>query len=187
MVLYPFISQYRKTVYKLKLAIEMKKVFLLAFLLLGVMLVESKAQDAAEEITEEEMMKFAAMEESVAHFLQSKQDEMVEMIKTNEVLGGAGRYNEVKAAWGNEEKLAEINVTDEEKAAFQEIQDFIDSVTEDVKKYKVDLIMDAEVLGAGTYNKIAKAMSADPSVKAKIDNLIAELKEQRDNGGNEVD
>ena len=49
----------------------MKKVFLLAFLFMGIMNVKSIAQEATEEVTEEEILKFATMEESVANFLDS--------------------------------------------------------------------------------------------------------------------
>jgi hypothetical protein len=164
----------------------MKKVFVLAFFLLGILSVNTMAQDASEEVTEEEIQKFAAMEEAVANYLQEKQDQLVDMIKNDEDLGGAARYNEIKGAWGKEDKLAEINITDEEKDAFQKIQDFMDSLSEDVKKFKVDMIMDAETLGAGTYNKIMKAMSADPSVKEKVDTLITELKEKRAAGEGDV-
>lgn len=157
----------------------MKKVFLLAFLFMGIMNVKSIAQEATEEVTEEEILKFATMEESVANFLAEKQEELVEMIKGDSTLGGAARYNEIKAAWGNEDKLAEINITEEETAAFQKIQDFMDSLGESVKNYKVDFIKDSEKLGAGTYNKIMKAKSADPSLNEKINSLISELKEKR--------
>lgn len=161
----------------------MKKVFVLAFFLLGIMSVNTMAQDAAEEVTDEEIQKFAAMEEAVANYLQEKQDQLVDMIKNDETIGGAARYNEIKSAWGNEDKLSEINLTEEEREAYQKIQDFMDSLSEDVKKFKVDMIMDAETLGAGTYNKIMKAMSADPSVKEKVDSLISELKAKRASDG----
>ncbi|SMD44685.1 hypothetical protein SAMN00777080_3311 [Aquiflexum balticum DSM 16537] len=164
----------------------MKKVFVLLFLMLGFVSVKSMAQDEVEEVTDEEIMKFAAMEEAVAFYLQEKQGQLVEMIKTDETIGGAGRYNEIKAAWGNEDKLAEIKITDAEKEAFQKIQDFMNSLGEDVKNYKVELIMDADVLGAATYNKITKAMSADPSLKEKVDSQITQLKEKRAADGDDV-
>ncbi|MCH6200954.1 hypothetical protein MMU07_15315 [Aquiflexum sp. LQ15W] len=157
----------------------MKKVFLLAFLFMGIMSVRSFAQEATEEVTEEEILKFATMEESVANFLAEKQEELVEMIKGDSTLGGAARYNEIKAAWGKEDKLAEIKITEAEKAAFQKIQDFMDSLGESVKNYKVDFIKDAEKLGAATYNKVMKAKSADPSINEKINSMIAALKEKR--------
>ena len=156
-----------------------RSIYVLAFLMLSLFSVQAMAQEVEEEVTEEELMKFAMMEENVASFLQQKQDDLIEMIKSDETLGGAARYNEIKAAWEDEAKLAEISITDEETAAFQNIQDFIDSLGKDVVKYKTDLIMDAEVLGAGTYNKVKKAMDSDPSVKEKVDSLITELKEKR--------
>lgn len=159
----------------------MKRVFVLAFLMLGLMSVQVNAQDESEEVTEEEMMKFASMEAQFAKFIAMKQAEMEDMIKTNEVIeGGGARYNEIKAAWGNEEKMAEIEVTEEEKAEYQRIQDFIASIGDDARQYKTDLIMDQEVLGAATYNKVNKAMKEDPEVKEKVDSLIAELKAKAD-------
>lgn len=156
----------------------MKRVFMLAFLLLGIFSVQSFAQEASEEVTEEEMVKYAAMEAKVQAYIQDKQTTMEEMIKNNEVLGGGARYNEIKGAWGNDEKLAEIEASDEEKAAFEEIQNYIDSIGDEVKEYMTGLIMDKEVLGAATYNKVRKAMSADPAVKEKINSLITEMKEK---------
>jgi hypothetical protein len=157
----------------------MKKLFVLALLMLGVLSVPGFAQEA-EELTEEEMVKYAAMEAKVQAFIQEKQSTMEEMIKENEVIGGGARYNELKAAWGNEEKLSAIDATEEEKAAYAEIQNYIDSISDEVKEYMTDLIMDQEVLGAATYNKVRKAMSANPSVKDKIDSLVAELKQSSD-------
>jgi len=160
----------------------MKKVFLLAFLMMGIISVNAIAQEAAEEVTEEEILKFATMEESVANFLAEKQEELVDIIKSDSTLGGAARYNDIKAAWGKEDKLAEIKITAEEKASFQRIQDFMDSLGESVKNFKVDIIKDPEQLGAGIYNKIMKAKGADPSLEEKINSMITELKEKRESG-----
>ena len=160
----------------------MKKVFLLAFLMMGIISVNAIAQEAAEEVTEEEILKFATMEESVANFLAEKQEELVDIIKSDSTLGGAARYNDIKAAWGKEDKLAEIKITAEEKASLQRIEDFMDSLGESVKDFKVDIIKDPEQLGAGTYNKIMKAKGADPSLDEKINSMITELKEKRESG-----
>ncbi len=157
----------------------MKKLFLIAFLIFGLISVKSYAQEEAEEVTEEEMMKFAVMEEKVSAFVADKQATMEDMIKNNEILGGGARYNEIKKAWGDDAKMSELEVTEEEKKAYEEIQDYIDGIGKEVVKYKTELIMDAEVLGAATYNKVKKAMDSDPTVKAEVDAKIAQLKEQR--------
>ncbi len=158
----------------------MKKLFLLTFLILGMLSVQSYAQDESEELTEEEMVKYAMMESNVQAFIKEKQTTMEEMIKTNEALGGGARYNEIKGAWGDDDKLAEIEVSEEEKEAFAEIQEYIDAIGDEVKEYMTGLIMDAETLGAATYNKVRRAMSADPSVKEKIDSLVAELQKEEE-------
>lgn len=167
----------------------MKRLIVMAFLSLGMLNMQAKAQDAAAEpVTEEEIIKFAAMEESVAHFLQEKQDALVEMVKNDEALGGPARYNEIKAAWGKEDKLAEIKITDAERAAFQKVQDYINSMTDQVKEFKLEQIKNPEVLGAATYNKVNRAMSADPELKKKVTEAIAMLKEKRAaEGGGVVD
>ncbi|MFD2200637.1 hypothetical protein [Shivajiella indica] len=154
----------------------MRKLFVFAVLMLGILSMQGFAQEA-EEVTEEELVKYAAMEAKVQAFIQEKQTTMEEMIKENEVIGGGARYNELKAAWGNEDKLKEIEATDEEKTAYSEIQAYIDSIGDEVKEYMTGLIMDQEVLGAATYNKVRRAISADPSVKEKIDSLVAEIKQ----------
>ncbi|GHB24087.1 hypothetical protein [Mongoliitalea lutea] len=155
----------------------MKKLFAFAFLLAGFMSFQVVAQDDSEEVTEDEMKKYATMEVMVAAFTQEKQEKLVEMIRENEVLGGGARYNEIKGAWGKDDKMAEINVTEEEKEAYSEIQSYIDSIGEEVKEYMIELIKDPEVLGAATYNKVKRAM-ADPAVKSQIDSMIADLKTQ---------
>jgi hypothetical protein len=158
----------------------MKRLIVMAFLGLGMMNTQVKAQDAAAEpVTEEEIMKFATMEESVAHFLKEKQDALVEMVKTDAILGGPARYNEIKAAWGKDDKLAEIKITDDERAAYQKIQDYINSMSDQVKEFKLSQIKNPEVLGAATYNKVNKAMNADPELKKKVNEAIAMLKEKR--------
>jgi len=159
---------------------RMKK--LVMFLMMSFMFVQVFAQDT--EISEEDMLKFATVEDSTAAFLEGKQAELEEMIKNDPTLGGAARYNQMKAAWGNEQKLSEINATEEEKEAYQKIQSSIENLGKEVVKFKTEMIMNPEVLGAATYNKVKKAMDSDPSVKEQVNSLIAELKTQRNQDTN---
>lgn len=157
----------------------MKKLFVLAFLLIGLLGANAYAQEAGdEEITEDELMKFAAMEDSVMAFYEMKNEEIIEMIKNHEVIPPA-RYNEIKAAWGSEEKMAELAATPEETEAYQSVLDAMEAVKKEVTELKVSLIKDEDVLGVPTYNKVNKAYKEDPEVKEKIDSLTAELKEKR--------
>ena len=157
----------------------MKKLGLMAILMMGLMSVNVYAQEEAEEeITEEELMKYAAMEDSVTAFYEMKNQEIIEMIKNHEVIEPA-RYNDIKGAWGDEAKLTEIKITPEEKTAYEGILSAMDAVKEEVKELKINLIKDDSVLGIPTYNKVNQAYKEDPEVKEKIDALTVELKEKR--------
>ena len=157
---------------------------ILRILLFGGLSLGAFAQEAgSEEVSEEDLKKYAAMEVKTAQFVAAKTDELRKMIVENEIFQGGARYNEIKAAWGDEAKMTEANVTDEEKAAYQAVQDFQSSLTDTVKEYKTELIMDEEVLGAGTYNKVLAATKEDPAIKEKLDQLINELKEEAEEDG----
>jgi hypothetical protein len=161
----------------------MKKVFVLAFLLVGLLNVNVYSQNTEnEEITEEELRKFATMEDSVTAFYERKIEDIMEMIKNHEVIEPA-RYNDIKAAWGNDEKLAEIEIKPEEKEAYEGILAAMDSVKEEVTEVKVNLIKNDEVLGIPTYNKVNKAYKENPEIKEKVDSITAELKDKRVSSG----
>ncbi|AGA79790.1 hypothetical protein [Echinicola vietnamensis] len=154
----------------------MKRLFGWALLMMCFMSVAAQAQQEnseAEPVTDEEIEKFASMKDSVNHFMEVKQADLESMIKDNEVFDVA-RYNEIKEAWGDDAKLAEINITDEEKAEYEEILNTKNSLSDVIKERMIELIKNDEVLGAATYNKVNAAMKTDPEVKAKVDELIAE-------------
>ncbi|WP_158860693.1 hypothetical protein [Lunatibacter salilacus] len=157
----------------------MKTLFVSAFLMLSFISVNVFAQEESEVVTDEEIEKFAVMEDSVMAFYEKKNIELIDMIRNNEVIEGAGRYNEIKAAWDDEEKLAEIEITDDEKAAYEEILAFMGSLGDEVRELKIELIKNDEILGVATFNKVNKAMKEDPEVKEKVESLQAELKEKR--------
>jgi hypothetical protein len=157
----------------------MKTLFVSAFLMLSFISVSVFAQEESEVVTDEEIEKFAVMEDSVMAFYEKKNEELVDMIRNNEVIEGAGRYNEIKAAWDDEEKLAEIEITEEEKGAYEEILAFMGSLGDEVRELKIELIKNDEILGVATFNKVNKAMKEDPEVKEKVESLQAELKQKR--------
>jgi len=157
----------------------MKTLFVSAFLMLSLVSVTVFAQEESEVVTDEEIEKFAVMEDSVMAFYEKKNVELIEMIRNNEAIEGAGRYNEIKAAWDNEEKLAEIEITEEEKAAYEEILTFMGSLGDEVRELKIELIKNDDILGVAIFNKVNKAMKENPEVKEKVESLQAELKEKR--------
>lgn len=159
----------------------MKKTWIF-LLLFGGLNLAGFAQESTvvEPVTDEELKKFATVEVMTSTFVDKKTEELRDMILNNEVIAGGARYNEIKAAWGNAEKEAEIKLTAEERTAYQAIKDFQDSLQESVVEYKTELIKDDAVLGVSTYNKVNGAIKEDPALKEKLDQLVAQMKAKDD-------
>ncbi|GMQ28470.1 hypothetical protein [Algoriphagus confluentis] len=157
----------------------MRKIWMFLALFMGYSLF-SVAQEADEKVTDEDLAKFAKVEVMTSQYVEDKTEELKNMIINNEVIDGGARYNEIKAAWGDPEKETEIELTDEERAAYQAIKEFQDSLQQSVVDYKTELIKDDEILGVSIYNKVNGAIKEDPALKEKLDQMIEEMKT---NGG----
>ena len=156
----------------------MRKIWMFLALFMGYSLI-SGAQEA-EEVTDEDLAKFAKVEVMTSQYVEDKTEELKNMIINNEVIDGGARYNEIKAAWGDAAKEAEIELTDEERAAYKAIKDFQDSLQQSVVDYKTELIKDDEVLGVSIYNKVNGAIKEDLALKEKLDQMIEEMKTKGD-------
>ena len=129
-------------------------------------------------VTEEELMAFAVMEDSVNVVKAQKTEAFNTLLKTHELMDGGRRYMAIKKAYGDEDKLAEAEVTDEELAAFEEIQEKYNAIAGAIKEYKIGYIK--ETLGVSVYNKVNKAVKKDPALKKQLDAMIVEIKEKRE-------
>ncbi len=159
----------------------MRKIWMFVCLFGGLNLA-AFAQEAAvdEAVTDDELKKFANVEVMTSDFVEKKTEELKDMILNNEVIDGGARYNEIKAAWGDAAKEAEIELTDEERTAYKAIKEFQDSLQGSVVEYKTELIKDDEVLGVSIYNKVNGAVKEDPALKEKLDQLVEEMKKKED-------
>lgn len=139
----------------------MKKVLLLICLVAGMSLV--KAQDEAT-FTDEELTTYA----TVMVWAEMEKERMTETyngwINNDETLEAA-RFVKIKSANGDAAKLDEVEATDDELAAFEQIQVNYDSMTTSfIKVYKEKI---KEDIGAGLYNRLKKAMKEDADLKAR--------------------
>lgn len=159
----------------------MKKTWMFLLLFGGLSVAGFSQETAVEEaVTDEDLKKFATVEVMTSDFVEKKTEELKNMILNNEVIDGGARYNEIKAAWGDAAKEAEIELTDAERAAYNAIKDFQDSLQESVVEYKTELIKDDAVLGVSIYNKVNGAIKEDPAMKEKLDQLVEEMKAKDD-------
>lgn len=137
-------------------------------------------EEAAEPVTDEDLTQYATVEVMTSLYVEDKTEELRNMILNNDVIDGGARYNEIKAAWGDDAKMAEAEVTEEEKAAYQVILDFQNSLQQSVVDYKTGLITESDVITVSVYNKVLAAIKEDPAVKEKLDSMILSVKEEKD-------
>ena len=139
----------------------MKKVLLLMCLVAGMGL--AKAQDEVS-FTDEELTKYA----TVMVWAQMEKERMTktynDWINNDETLEAA-RFVKIKSAKGDSVKLQEIEVTDEELVAFEQIQVNYDSMTASFKDVYIGKIK--EDIGAGLYNTLKKALKSNEEVKVR--------------------
>lgn len=161
----------------------MRKILMFLMLFGGLSLAAFAQEESAQnEVTDEDLKKFANVEVLTVEYVENKTEELKNMILNNEVIAGWARYNEIKAAWGNSAKEEEIKLTEEERGAYKAIKDFQDSLQQSVVEYKTELIKNEEVLGVSIYNKVNTAIKANPVLKEKLDQMILSMKEKKSEG-----
>jgi len=161
----------------------MRKILMFLMLFGGLSIAAFAQEESAQnEVTDEDLKKFANVEVLTVEYVENKTEELKNMILNNEVIAGGARYNEIKAAWGNSAKEEEIKLTEEERGAYKAIKDFQDSLQQSVVEYKTELIKNEEVLGVSIYNKVNTAIKANPVLKEKLDQMILSMKEKKSEG-----
>ena len=153
-----------------------------SFLILFVGLVSvsfGQVEEQTNEVTDEELQKFAMIELKTLEFVEKKTEELKKLINKNEIIKGGARFNELKTAWGNSEKELAIAITDEEREAFKSIKFVQDSLQQSAVEFKADLIRDEQLLGINLYQKINSATKINPVLQEKLDQMVLALKEKR--------
>jgi hypothetical protein len=149
----------------------LKSIFLLV---LGMILsLGAMAQD--EEITDEQLRRYALLQEVVDIMKKEISVELNEMIKAQEGMTGA-RYKELAATKGDEPKMAAISAKDFEKQFFQ--------ITEDMKNDRIEAIktvnqeLATKMLGdrGKVYKRIADALESDAALETRYQAIVAEIK-----------
>lgn len=134
----------------------------------------SFAQDAT--VSEEELTKYATVMDSINEMTIVVQATLSDMVKDSEVMNGT-RYNEISQIIDDKVKLDATAATPEEIAFVNEVAKTKKEETLKINQAFQSLAKD--YLGAATYNKVKKALSADPELKKQYDALLAEM--EKDN------
>ncbi len=130
---------------------------------------------AQDEITDDEIKLYAEVMYKVDVMKEEGKTKYVEMIKADPLMQGGSRFNAIKKAYGDEEKLAELELTEEEMTAYENLLAENDKIAANIKTSFTTMVK--EDLGAAVYNKIKKALKSDETVQTKYNDMYAAVEE----------
>jgi hypothetical protein len=149
---------------------KLTKLCLALFLMLGF-----QGVFAQDEVTEEELKKYAVVMDSIDNMKEDLIDSISAMVKNNEKVTAA-RYNELSKIINDETKLTEAEAKPEEIEAIKGILKYKDEQTAKIQETFKALA--TEYVGAAVYNKVKKALAENADTKAKYEALLAELNKE---------
>ena len=138
----------------------------------------TQAQDE-EPLTDEELKKYALVMDYAEQEKERLKDDYNEMIQAEELMDGGRRFKELSAAGDDEEKLAEIEATDEEIEVYNKIVAANNENIEAFKTAYTEKIKDNEQLGAALYNRITKELKSDEELKARYTAIFEAVQSER--------
>ena len=144
----------------------------ITLLFVSFLIINSQSIFAQEQVTDEELKKYAVTMDSVNDMKASLLEEISAMVKANTGLTNA-RYNELTKIMNDEAKLAAAKATPEEIAFMKSIAE---KKSEGTAKITQTLqTMAKEYVGATSYNKVKKALATDAELKTKYQSMLEEL------------
>lgn len=153
-------------------------------LVVGLLAIDFRAIAQDTEITDEDLQNYAVVMQKVDEMKVDLKAKTSELVKGNELMDGGRRFNAIKGAGEDEAKLTELEVTEEELAAFNEINESIAGMKAEFKTNYTAVIKDN--LGVGTFNKVKKALKADADLKTKYESIVASLDQTEDTESEET-
>jgi len=153
----------------------MKKNILLFTLSIFYLLTTSTNLKAQDEITDDQLRKYALMSEVITLMKKDISIELNKLIKAQEGMTGS-RYMELAATKGDEAKLAEIGAKDYEKQFLGIIEDLKASRTEAIKSVNSDLATKMVGDKGKVYKRIKSELGTNTDLKARYDQILATIK-----------
>lgn len=150
----------------------MKKVLLLMCLVAGINMVSAQEETS---FSDEELTKYA----TVMVWAEMEKERMTETynnwINNDEILE-APRFKKINDAGGDSSKMVELEVTADEKKAYEQIMMSYDSMTSSFKEVYIGKIKGD--IGAGLYNALKKELKSSEETKARYQEIYEGLKEE---------
>lgn len=161
---------------------ERSKLFMLATVMLLGFSYNVQAQE--EEVTDEELRSYAIVMDSADVKKQEMGAAYNKLIQEEEAMQGGRRFQELKNANGDEEQLEEMGATEEEIEIYTRIQEDYDEMVTEFKEEYTEMIK--EHVTVPTYNKVSRELKANEEVKARYEEILAEVQEEREAMENEA-
>lgn len=130
---------------------------------------------AQDEVTDEELRRYALLQEVIDVMKKEISVEVNELIKAQEGIDGK-RYLELAKAKGDESKLQELEAKEFELKFLEVVDNLKEERTESIKTVNQELA--TKMLGDGgkVYKKVKSAISSDDAVKARYEEILASIK-----------
>ncbi|MCC5921295.1 MAG: hypothetical protein LAT68_09075 [Cyclobacteriaceae bacterium] len=127
-----------------------------------------------EEVSDDEIISYIMVMDSFEILKAELGAELNELIKSNEILVGS-RYVEIKKAYGDDEAMELLDVSEEELEAFETLNEAEEKLKADLTETYKEMIM--EEIGGRAYNIIQKKRRSDREFKERYDEIVAQLQE----------
>lgn len=133
---------------------------------------------AQSDVTTEELTKYAQVTAKIDSLKSGMKTKISEAVKSNELMEGGKLYNKLNKAKGDEAKIAETGASEEQLAAYAQIQEAITGFKADFKAQYTEVVKNE--IGAGVYNKVKKALKADDAIKAQYETIVSSMASQQE-------
>lgn len=135
---------------------------------------EEKKQSTVQQqkVTDEELKKYAVTMDSINDMKESLSVEISDILKEDGKMSIA-RYTELSKIAEDSTQLTAANATPEEIALLKTIAEKKDEGIAEINNTFQALARD--YVGAASFNKVKKALTTDPALKAKYEAMLEEL------------
>lgn len=150
------------------------KFLFIAMFIGGIFSTSAFAQDG-EEITDNDLWKYALLQEVVEQMKKDISVELNSLIKSQEGMTGK-RYKELASTKGDEAKLAEIEAQDWEVKFLEMTNQLKDDRTAAIKTVNQELATKMVGDNGKTYKAIKSALKSDDALKTKYSEIVSAIR-----------
>jgi hypothetical protein len=145
-------------------------------MMLGMMLVIGLANTsvlAQDVVTDEELLNYAKVMTQIDSMKVEMKSKISTEVKENEMMDGGRMYNALNKAKDDQTKIDASGASEEQLVAYAQIKEAIAAYKTAFKTQYTAVVKND--IGGTTFNKVKKAIKADPDLKIKYDALLASL------------